>query len=809
MTTNFALSLSFDGIRLLHRVTDGWHLVGETGLEVEDLAAILTEIRDDALRIDPTGIRAKILIPDDQIKFVTLETAQTELADVMHALEGATPYPIDELAVDFDRNGGRTFIAAVARETLAEAEAFATEHGFTPVCFAAVPDALTFKSEVFFGPASGAGSDTIERDEVPVIQTGVAVIPPDPDAAPLFTPRPRETAPDVTPKPENTPPAAASSSETSKDADAAIDPVAASPVAPTIDAQTSNAPPVVDAPVVAAPTIGKAVVTPKPPALSTAAPVVSAPAAPAVSAPIIDAPKPVAPPAPEAAEVSDDLTKEGFFASRRKKKAAAAPVAAATQTRKEKKAAAFATKQAQPVRGKPRFLGLILTVLLIAFMGLVALWASTLSEEDVAGWFGFGTGGIVKTADAPPPEIVAAAQPIQPDVADATTSETAPIEAVLPQVRDVQTGRVLSPAEANRIYAATGVWQRAPRLPLEPRTDTMTATMPEIARAGFSQSQPQMPFAGLMGPDLALLAPVNPLPPGTDFDRNENGLVRATPQGALTPQGVLVFAGPPPRKPPLRAVAEPGVELAALPAPAGNGVVVVQGRPAVVPPLRPTDAALPAPEEAAPAVDLALAGLRPKSRPAGLAPAPAPVVDTALAGLRPKTRPAGLVPTAVAAPAPDITDVVAAIAEAAPVSPLVNPTPRAVAASSRPDIRPNNFARVVARAQDLQAQQDARASAAQPAAAVSNAPATPSGNVPGGVARAATYDNAIRLRDVNLIGVYGTTSSRRALVRLGNGRFVKVEVGSRLDGGRVTAIGDSVLKYVKRGQTISLQLPSG
>ncbi|MEN9011253.1 MAG: hypothetical protein ABF241_04205, partial [Yoonia sp.] len=65
MTTNFALSLSFDGIRLLHRVTDGWHLVGETGLEVEDLAAILTEIRDDALRIDPTGIRAKILIPDD------------------------------------------------------------------------------------------------------------------------------------------------------------------------------------------------------------------------------------------------------------------------------------------------------------------------------------------------------------------------------------------------------------------------------------------------------------------------------------------------------------------------------------------------------------------------------------------------------------------------------------------------------------------------------------------------------------------------------------------------------------------------
>jgi hypothetical protein len=34
-------------------------------------------------------------------------------------------------------------------------------------------------------------------------------------------------------------------------------------------------------------------------------------------------------------------------------------------------------------------------------------------------------------------------------------------------------------------------------------------------------------------------------------------------------------------------------------------------------------------------------------------------------------------------------------------------------------------------------------------------------------------------------------------------------VGSRLDGGQVTAIGDSALNFVKRGQTYVLQLPSG
>jgi len=81
--------------------------------------------------------------------------------------------------------------------------------------------------------------------------------------------------------------------------------------------------------------------------------------------------------------------------------------------------------------------------------------------------------------------------------------------------------------------------------------------------------------------------------------------------------------------------------------------------------------------------------------------------------------------------------------------------------------------------------------------------------VSGGVARAATVDNAIRLRDMNLIGVYGRPNARRALIRMGNGRYVKVEVGSALDGGRVTAIGDSALNFVKSGRTYALQLPNG
>jgi Tfp pilus assembly protein PilP len=77
------------------------------------------------------------------------------------------------------------------------------------------------------------------------------------------------------------------------------------------------------------------------------------------------------------------------------------------------------------------------------------------------------------------------------------------------------------------------------------------------------------------------------------------------------------------------------------------------------------------------------------------------------------------------------------------------------------------------------------------------------------VTRAATEENVLRLNAVNLIGVYGSSSDRRALVRLRNGRYVKVEVGDRVDGGRVAAIGDDELRYVKGGRNITLKMPRG
>lgn len=60
----------------------------------------------------------------------------------------------------------------------------------------------------------------------------------------------------------------------------------------------------------------------------------------------------------------------------------------------------------------------------------------------------------------------------------------------------------------------------------------------------------------------------------------------------------------------------------------------------------------------------------------------------------------------------------------------------------------------------------------------------------------------------SLIGVYGEAPNRRALVRLPNGRFQKVNIGDQLDGGQVDSIEASALRYFKDGRIMVLDLMS-
>ena len=134
--------------------------------------------------------------------------------------------------------------------------------------------------------------------------------------------------------------------------------------------------------------------------------------------------------------------------------------------------------------------------------------------------------------------------------------------------------------------------------------------------------------------------------------------------------------------------------------------------------------------------------------------------------LRPRARPASL----IAAPEPDAAAIEAALGEA---------TEQAVAASLKPRLRPQSLVRAVPRQQPQadSASDDGEPELTRTAAAAPRIPTSAS------IAQQATTRNAINLRQVNLIGVYGTPSDRRALVRLANGRYQKVQVGDRIDGG--------------------------
>ncbi|WP_394177495.1 hypothetical protein [Yoonia maritima] len=856
MTTNFALSLSFEGIELLHRVTRGWKRVGTADVEDENLDTVLAELRAKALKLEPSGLYCKLVIPMDQIKYLAIDSTQTNLDDIHAALDGATPYDLDDLVVDYERSGGRTHVAAVARETLQEAESFASAHQFNPVAFVAVPEPFTFQKEVFFGATSVAsdilGADvTVDRDILPVMKVGTRVK----SRLLIMDPLPDEMVQES----EGFDLAAALASIIDEQATEAPEPAAeieevtepeialeqqAAPVAenivwidrilPEFHAPMPELPDVIVPETVEAP---RASVIPENPVLADISglnPIIAE-----YHAPVAKARKPVL---------------RAFSATASAPNLGAAISATKSQTTQP---AANSTK-------KPFFIagGIAASVAAVALFAWAqvddAPIATPVSETVVLEATDVSPSTTI--AEAPEtvaeeaPEVVVAEAPLSdvaptaPDLtiagiaqASVNTSETnipaqlnafitptVPVAVIRstvgtpptvftttpppPREKPAQVassatpGRVLSPAEAQAAYDATGVWQRAPRFFDTPRiVHAAEVDIPASVAAPDRLAQPGAPSVGGVETDLSFIAPVNPPAPDVVFEVDENGHIIPTAEGTLTPQGAVVYAGLPDLNVRVRPeLSEEELAQMALTADAPDGVVVIAGRPDVVPPVRPEDAALPEPDETSDAPSAGAVGLDALTGDTESLIASAAPDNT----VRPRARPEGLVPLSPTPDlsTPDITSILEEVIAESAAQPFVDATPQAVATSLRPTTRPRNFDRVVTAARQRQATQPAPAPAAAPPAAASVAPQNYA-PVPGGVARAATQDGAIRLRDLNLIGIYGRPNSPRALVRLGNGRYQHVEVGSSLDGGQVTAIGNGVLNYVKRGRTLVLELP--
>ena len=867
MTTNFALSLSFEGIDLLHRVPRGWRLVGTADVDDPALGPALRKMRDKALAIDPEGLRTKVVIPMDQIKYLAIDSTQTTLDDIHAALNGTTPYALDELLIDYERSGGRTHIAAVARETLQEAESFAQANGFNPVCFVAVPEPFTFQKEVFFGPTSMMrdilGPDgQVARDPLPVLVVGtriksrllvfdnpafeeedesfVPAAPTEgnaPDTTEIVIEElpapPVEAAPRIDPVIGEYHPPVVAPVETA--APAAVEKVQEQPVVTPLDPVdvVENAP----APVgpIAPPPVNWPLATvhldpviaeyhaPAPKAamksVTTAAP------ASKVAAPKV-APRPVAPAANadrrpfliSAGLAAAVVMTAGVIWSQLGDRAAETPtpeMAATAPAVVEPVLAVLAEPETSPERSEPEQVAdAVLAPTVTDTPPNIQLLEIASPSLPLVPTNSAMTPGIYATPiEHAVPTLATAPEQDAPltkveGPAAAPAPETVASDAVVAAEpgAPILRGRVLSPDEAAEVYAATGVWQRAPRITSLPRAEAVGAvTLPAANEPHAPVGQPSPLDPANAEPDLSFLAPATPPAPDVTFPIDENGFILATPEGTLTPEGAVVFSGLPDLRVRVRPeLSEEDLARMAALAPAPDGVVIQPGAPAVQPPLRPddlapTEASSTDPEEATPESDA-------ETEVAAVQPA-----------VRPSLRPAGaeLPSEPVELPSnPDITSVIAGLTEEEQATAFASATANAVGQSRRPETRPRNFERAVAIARS---RQQPEPTPAPPAATDPDEEQAPfevtlpqtTAPVPGGVARAATQDDVLPMRDMNLIGVYGKTNQRRALVRLSNGRYVRVEVGSTLDGGQVTAIGDSALNYVKRGRTYALELPAG
>ncbi|WP_397543253.1 hypothetical protein [Roseovarius salis] len=913
MRPNFALMLSFEGISLLHRTHAGWHLVGEVRLDSATLSGDLAELAGKARALDPTGLRSKLVIPDEQIKYLGFDTEATDgdqiEREVRSALDGATPYTLAELSYDWSMRGGHVHVAAVARETLAEAEDFALEHDFNPMCFVAMPGEDVFAGEPYFGETKHAGrvlgpDETIAREDEVIRIVGAAQLPEPETVTEEEAPEPVETPPPAPQAEEDgrsmeegasapEPPAEATAAAEAPEAkgqkgapkrgqkgknkqqkgrggakagpaDPAPGGKAAANTAPKARTKDTpekekphtapQSPPETEKAVsftsirpaggkeddARRPELPKARFSPPPvaadepgtppkkPAISgiasgslpgeerarkpKAKAAASVPPAPAEPAPAIQSPGPdtvrkapagpagklgalfrrmarKAPPAPAAtkrpARSDPSPVRPGT-------EMAAAPMpltADMARDEKERLTIFGARRAASEEPDRPRYVALILTAILLLILVAVAAWAALFLEGGLSRVFGPSDDVRVvedaKPAPDPAPEDEtagtgaaqrdtpgdggAASDPatadgstgaVQPQTdgtaEDATTAALNEDGAQSPDPpRDdgAGTGGVapeiipeeLTPDEARRRYAATGIWQMAP----PPSTAPGTTTLREVYKTSPDPEVQLEDKAELPAPENLRYAAHPPRPgnPPPPLTRFE-----------LDERGFI-------------AATPEGTETP-------DGVMVYAGSPPIEPPPTPPRAApivLDDPTAAAPEEPT----LRPRVRPedlTGLADPAAPVEGERQTDLATDTD-----------------------SEADTEAMLADATEEAVAVSLVPRARPEEFSEIVEDTRNAVASDpvspDQRLAAATPSSV--------------SVARAATEDNRIALREVNLIGVYGTPESRRALVRLANGRYRKLQVGDRLDGGRVAAIGENQLRYVKRGKSVMLKMPDG
>ena len=651
MTSTFLLHLSSDSIDLERADASGhWRRLGSVSMDSENLTKALAHLRQTAVPGAADALEVLVALPSDQIKLLDLDHSDTSSAALQHALAGQTPYEFHELCVDRLPTPQGQSLAAIAQETLDEADSLTKAFGFKAVGYVALPGG-SWGNNFFVFQRPGAGALNRPRPYIAATQETGAT-----DLTPLAA---LKEGANSAPQPPIANPTSVASPTPELSAGAADEAAPTPQISAHPTVQADRAP--------LSPSLGAA---------TAAAP-----------APQVTETQTVPPETLPAASAKSQASQPLRIAQR------FAGIRQLLRPRPRKpKEPNLTTLQAQ-VGGKPRYLGLILTTLLVLFMFTVAALAATLGREKIYVWLGLSPSQGEMTAGLPADPIGQAIEiSLQPLDVPSAPAEPA---AVAPQAQD----------DAVQLQKAE-VALKDPEHDAEPAIG-LTAQEPPAVRA--------VTISPVTEPTAA--------PPA-----DTKGLIAARDpnlQNEIAP----------------RVLDTPWLMPDPLPDKDNRAPDVAQDQ---------TEAAAVQPDAASPEEANPLAAFRPMPRPAGLPP---------------------------------------------PVRPTTLPEGKSLTRSLRPQSRPRTIelaallpAPVVAKPSEIQA---------------------PTATSRKAVARSATRTNVINLRNINLIGITGTNRLRNALVRLPNGQVVKVRIGDRLDGGRVTDISTKSLTYAKSGRSITLDMPRG
>lgn len=740
-----------------HRLGE-WQEFAVEKLEGDDVEARLASLVAKV----KTPASVDIFLPRDQILFtdvkVSGDTPTTE--EIYSAMDGRTPYDLADLEIDWvATTPGTARVAAIAVQTLNEAEAFVTRGGLIVRAFSALPAPEDFPRPPVF----------VEREAPP--ETQAPSDEPEPDTNTLdetlaFATARTVSAPLVLQHAQTPPARTTSESE---------------PVV-KVDDPT----PVMQLPKTAVPPLNPGAPLPRPTSQPRIVTNVGAAAASARA---------------------DSLTAPASVAVRRRERAVPAPA----------------------LVGIAALLSIVIAVIIWSILPSTPQ-SSLVAPETVE----VAPAPEVVIAEATPPapaDIQPEASPLPDDI---TLISEAPAELTAPETSPVlawvsSAAPAITPANIPLETAQSFMADPRPTVEwLEPRPETLDAiedyapvafvpeTLAFIESPDLTELAAFEPFAGAVAPVIAF-----PVPDVT-------ALVGPT----LETEGPDAFVAP-------AAVAETIPEEAIAPEDQPTELAALDLEiNAPLPPVAESEPALPdadAPDQTlaedtgqlttADAPDLtptALAAALPETAPRARPGAFSLEIERQqfggrtrdeLAEIRPGTR-------------PESAQIEALVARAG--NP---PSDLAVGSSITPRNKPRDFDSIVAAGLlQLRQEREARAlaaltpdtsdaieaalaeeadeAAAEEATRPQNSPrlAIPSS---ASVARQATIEEAMRLNQINLVGVFGRPSDRRALVRLPSGRYVKVQVGDRVDGGTVAGISETALQYQKGGRTVQLTMPQG